>query len=222
MVEKQIHRLLTARDINLGDFNDKIKIIALGNRQMQTPIFEKIATALLKQHKVEIEYRDFEKQTTQRVLSPQHLVFYRDNWYLDAWCHERQNLRTFALARIQSLIVTDTPAISVDAKQRNAHFTKGYGLFAGDAAHIARLRFLPRVAHEIAAQNWHPDQQGTWENNDYVICVPYAKDKELLLDIMRYAPDVIVESPPELRDAVIKRLQQALMMHGSTSSLTSD
>ena len=23
----------------------------------------------------------------QRVVSPQRLVHYRDNWYLDAWCH---------------------------------------------------------------------------------------------------------------------------------------
>lgn len=215
-VEKQIHQLLSARKINLSQFNNKINIIALGYRHMHTHIFEKVATALLQQRDVQIDYRDFKQQsTTQRQLSPQRLVFYRENWYVDAWCHQRQDLRTFAVARIQQVQITTTPAKPVADEQLNTHFAKGYGLFAGIAPHTAQLRFLPRIAHEIASQHWHPQQTGHWENTDYVLRVPYAKDDELLLDILRYTPDVIVESPPELQAAVIKRLQQGLAMYNA-------
>ena len=31
---------------------------------------------------------------TDREVSPQRIVFYRGNWYLDAWCHLRQDLRS--------------------------------------------------------------------------------------------------------------------------------
>ena len=38
--------------------------------------------------------------TAERTVSPQRLTHYRDNWYLDAWDHEREALRSFALDRI--------------------------------------------------------------------------------------------------------------------------
>jgi len=41
------------------------------------------------------------QKTGQRTLSPQHLTHYRDNWYLDAWCHTKKALRTFLLDNIQ-------------------------------------------------------------------------------------------------------------------------
>ena len=44
--------------------------------------------------------------TTDRVVSPQRLVHYRDNWYLDAYCHLRERLSTFsidAMVRVQAL-----------------------------------------------------------------------------------------------------------------------
>jgi predicted DNA-binding transcriptional regulator YafY len=213
IIEKQIDQLLQARGIARHQLNDKIKIIALGNRHMLSEQFEKIVSQLLQQHDLHIAYGDFNQRLTQRQVSPQRLVFYRENWYLDAWCHQRQSLRTFAIARIQSLTCTDIPITPVDAAQLNAHFAQGYGLFAGPAPFTACLRFLPRVAHEIASQHWHPDQHGEWIDEDYRLHIPYADPSELLLDILRYTPDVIVESPPELREAVIQRLEQGLRMY---------
>ncbi len=40
-------------------------------------------------------------QFSERQISPQRLTHYRDNWYLDGWCHLREGLRTFALDAIQ-------------------------------------------------------------------------------------------------------------------------
>ena len=39
---------------------------------------------------------------SERTVSPQRLSYYRDNWYLDAWCHLREGLRTFALDAIET------------------------------------------------------------------------------------------------------------------------
>jgi predicted DNA-binding transcriptional regulator YafY len=37
---------------------------------------------------------------TEREVSPQRLVHYRDNWYLDAWCHLREDVRSFSIDAI--------------------------------------------------------------------------------------------------------------------------
>ena len=35
--------------------------------------------------------------STRRNVSPLRLIHYRDNWYLDAWCHRQNRLRTFSV-----------------------------------------------------------------------------------------------------------------------------
>ena len=35
------------------------------------------------------------REVTQRIVSPQRLSYYRENWYLDAWCHDKNALRKF-------------------------------------------------------------------------------------------------------------------------------
>ncbi len=38
---------------------------------------------------------------SERKVSPQRLMYYRDNRYLDVWCHLRGVLRCLALERIR-------------------------------------------------------------------------------------------------------------------------
>ena len=47
----------------------------------------------------------------KHVISPQRLVHYRDNWYLDAWCHMRKDLRSFAVDAIRAAEPLDERAL---------------------------------------------------------------------------------------------------------------
>ena len=79
--------------------------------------------------------------SSERRLSPQRLVHYRDNWYLDAWCHLRKGLRTFALDSIESVLTLDTPARSLSQQELDEHYSSAYGIFSGKADNRAVLRF---------------------------------------------------------------------------------
>src|SRR5262245_54106511 len=71
--------------------------------------FQLIAGALLEGKRLHLQYWNREKQErTTRDLSPQRLVHYRENWLLDAWCHEKNALRTFSLEAIEEVRVTIT------------------------------------------------------------------------------------------------------------------
>ena len=53
---------------------------------MPSGVFETIAAGTLKRRRVEIRYGARSTgETTERTISPQCLVHYRDNWYVDAW-----------------------------------------------------------------------------------------------------------------------------------------
>ncbi|MDD2990365.1 MAG: WYL domain-containing protein [Zoogloea sp.] len=140
------------------------------------------------------------KESTRRVISPQQLVHYRENWILDAWCHSKNALRSFALDAIQSIRVLDELAIEVSPKEMQEHFRSGYGIFAGAAAHRARLKFTSDRAQWVGKETWHHDQTSSYlDDGSYMLEVPYSNDQELIMDLLRHSPEVEVLGPPELR-----------------------
>ncbi len=70
-------------------------------------------------------------QTVERDISPQQLIHYRDNWYVDAWCHLRKDVRSFAIDAIQSAEILDTPAKELDLAAMRQQLDASYGIFAG-------------------------------------------------------------------------------------------
>lgn len=211
--ENKITHLLEQRGIPRNELEARIKIIPIAQRALPTRQLQHCFQALMQRQRLSIHYNDFKGNSSQRDVSPQRLTYYRDNWYLDAWCHNRKALRTFSLSRIKQSEHLDQPANNIESAQLDEHLTPGFGVFAGAATEQARLRFLPAIAQEIASQQWHPDQRGEWDGSDYLLTLPYSQSQELMLDIQRYLPHVIIESPNELRQQLIKHLQQALSQH---------
>ncbi|MGY6217315.1 helix-turn-helix transcriptional regulator [Methylolobus aquaticus] len=190
----------------------RVRVVSLGRREPDPAIFERAAAGLIKRTRQEIRYHGRgSAERTDRVISPQRLVHYRDNWYLDGWCHTREALRSFALERIESLSCTDEPAIELGDDGLDAHFAASYGLFGGPPRYTAILRFTAERARWVAEESWFPNQVGEFEpDGRYRLKLPYSDPTELLMDILNYGPDVEVLEPAELRDAVRERLRQAL------------
>jgi proteasome accessory factor C len=173
--------------------------------------FPAIASAVLQRQRLQIEYAARgSQQITQREISPQRLTHYRDNWYLDAWCHKSNGLRTFAVDCVRSAEVLEKPADDIDEPRLNHELGGSYGIFSGVPSATAVLRFTAERARWIAAEQWHPQQQAVWmPDGSYELSLPYHRDEELILDILRYGPDVEVMGPQTLRKTVADRLHQA-------------
>ena len=210
VIEQEVNALLDARGISASAFADHIKVLPLAHRQLPGKLFNKISEGLLARKQLQIDYVSYKGEKTTRKISPQTLVHYRENWYLDAWCHLRKNLRTFSIARMAGVQILETSATVIDKTRLNNHFTASYGIFAGSAKNAAHLRFSPAIAREIASQQWHPQQVGEWDGNDYLLTILYSDDRELLQDLLRHTPHVYVEAPVKLRKKLQSRLQRGL------------
>ena len=209
-VQSEINNLLKVRGINPSAFRDHIKVLPMAHQPMLGTIFQQISEALLLGKQIQISYRSYKGAETNRTISPQTLVHYRENWYLDAWCHLREELRTFHISRITKIQPLETSKKQVNQKQLKEHFTTSYGIFAGIARHTAKLRFDAAIAREISCQQWHPEQTGEWDGDQYLLTIPYSDDRELIQDILRHSPHVYVEAPSTLRKKVQTKLQQGL------------
>lgn len=217
-VEKLIKKLLDDRGLSKDEFERRVKFLPLAHRFQDSDVFFRVSEALLNRRQLTINYCSYDQQKSRRTLSPQAIVYYRENWYLDAWCHLRHGLRTFSIARIVKALVDDNPAEDISADRQQAHFADSYGIFSGGAKYRARLRFLSGIANEIASQQWHPQQQSQWDGDEYILSVPYSDDRELAQDILKHIPNVMVEEPATLAKIVESRLRDGLALFKSTNN----
>ena len=95
-------------------------------------------------------------QSAERIVSPRRLVYYRDNWYLEAWCHLRKGLRVFALDSIEDASLLEDAARNVPEAQLERELSGSYGIFAGTPTQRAVLRFSKERARWVAREQWHP------------------------------------------------------------------
>ena len=139
----------------------------------------------------------------------------KNNWYLDAWCHTKEDIRSFAIDAIQRVEILETKAIDISESKLKEELGSGYGIFSGKEVKWATLRFTPERARWIASERWHSKQVGKYsEDGSYELRVPYSKEPELIIDIMKYGPDVEVVEPKELRKAVQENLIKTLRNYG--------
>ena len=162
---------------------------------------------------VEHYSRAYDK-VTERELSPQHLVYYRDNWYLDAWCHWRKGLRTFSVDTIRKVHITKKNARSVALGVLNRHLASGYGIFSGDIKDIAKLRFNSERARWVSKEIWHANQVSKFDSDgNYLLELPFSDERELIMDILKFGPDVEVLAPDSLRAQVAQKLKDNLRLY---------
>lgn len=175
-------------------------------------IFTTVVTAVMKRLRLHIAYVGrHEGERTERDVSPQRLLNHRGNWYLGAWCHLREDLRTFALDRIQGARLLDDRIREVDGETLARIFDASYGIYAGEPVAWAVLRFSARQAAWEAFGQWHPRQEASFlPDGRYELKIPYADMGELVHEILARIPDVEVVEPAELREEVLERLREGV------------
>ena len=215
---QRVNELLVHRRLGLSEAGTRIRVLGMAARPAGEH-FQRLAAATLQRRRLDIRYRSRSRdEATEREISPQRLVHYRDNWYLDAWCHRRRALRSFSIDRVQSANELETPADEVPATELDEHFASAYGIFAGKANKTAVLRFSPERARWVGDERWHPEQSGQFlTDGAYELRIPYRDERELVMDILRHGREVEVIAPKALREVVVGQLREALGRYGITA-----
>ena len=218
-LKTRLKTLLASQGMDPTAVSERIQVIQSLRRKTPLRHFEVIAHATLKGRRVRIyHYNRNTHEHTTRELSPQRLTYYRENWYLDAWCHERNALRSFAVDAIESVEILEVDAYRLTKHEVDAVLNNGYGIFSGLEQQWAVLDFSPDRAQWLSRMTWHDDLNAKWlPNGWYRVEFPYNDDRELLNDILMHTPDVIVQSPKALQERVMAALQKGLSRYASES-----
>lgn len=218
-LQARLAALLEASGHSAAEITQRVRLLSMAKRTVESRFFTDITIALLERRCLEIDaWNRGRNDTSTRTISPQRLIHYRDNWYLDAWCHLRNDLRSFAVDAMQRVKVLRDKARNVATARLDAHYSSAYGIFAGQPKDWALLRFSPERARWVQSERWHPEQQSeVLPDGSYCLRLPYADERELVMDILRHGRHVEVVAPESLRRAVAEEVAAMSGMYCAAS-----
>ena len=192
----------------------RVKVIGTARRRVPSKHFELLGSALMQRRRLRLRYfKRSDRSESDREVSPQRLVNYRNTWYLDAWCHASDGLRRFALDAVRDAALLDAKAKHVALRELEADLDAGYGIYGGGGAKVkwATLVFNADAAQWVANEEWHPQQKSRWlADGRYELQVPYSDPTELTMDILRHGDSVVVTGDKALAARIRERLRAAL------------
>jgi predicted DNA-binding transcriptional regulator YafY len=211
-LQQRLDVMLNGQGLTSDTMSQRVLLVQAGKRRLKLKCFEHIAKATLERKQIKINH--FNRQSGKslsRTISPQQLVHYRDNWYVDAWCHLRKEVRSFAIDAISESEQLDADAKDLDSEQLRVSMKSGYGIFGGEATSFAKLKFSPERARWVQHEVWHPAQSGKLnDDGSYILEFPYSDERELIGDLLKHGAEVEVISPQTLRQNVSQEIRKSL------------
>ena len=203
--------MLSAADDTPEDVRARVRLLSSASKRSGSPHFETVARAAVKRRRLKLLYFTRSRNDrSERVVSPQVIVHYKENWYLVGWCHKADGLRMFALDAIEEAVIMKEPAKTVSKKLVEEIVGRDFGIYSGKDRKLAKLLFTAKQAPWVRSETWHKDQMGeSTEDGGFLLTVPYSDPRELVLEILRYGPDVRVLEPATLQLEVAQRLRAA-------------
>ncbi|MBI5583225.1 MAG: transcriptional regulator [Deltaproteobacteria bacterium] len=190
-------------------------LVPEGEAAPRAGFLESLNRAALQFQRVEFSYAALSSKTrTRRRVEPDYLFFQEGLWYLRGYCCLREESRTFALDRMESLKVLEEHFVP---RQRSGdeELASSFGSFLDGEPEEVILVFDPEIRLYIERRRWHPSQEKE-ELKDGRLKIRFrVKGLEGIGRwIYRWLPWVEVLTPKALREKVEEDLALALAKHG--------
>ena len=207
----RVTMMLSAADDTPEDVRARVRLLNSASKRIASPHFETVARAAVKSLRLRILYFTRSRNDrSERTVSPQVIVHYKENWYLIAWCHKADGLRMFALDAIETASVLNESTKVVPKDKIEEIIGRDFGIYSGAERQWAQLLFTAKQAPWVKSETWHRDQIAeVTADGGYLLTVPYSDLRELLMEILRFGPEVRVLAPPGLQQEVAQRLRDA-------------
>ncbi|MCF7939386.1 MAG: WYL domain-containing protein [Spirochaetales bacterium] len=151
------------------------------------------------------------KKSVRRTFQPYHAICHKSQWYLIGLEEVKQDIRIFALSRMNNLILTNR-VFSVPVGFAIEDFVDhNFGIFINQQNYIVRLRVAAEVHTFFTERIWHEKQELTEQTDgSLLLSFPTNQLEEVMFWVMSWGEHVVVEEPKELVDMVRTRLELSL------------
>lgn len=160
---------------------------------------------------LKIAYRNLENEASERLIEPERVINYNGTWYIVCFDRKSNDIRTFHLARIEKVTLTDEkfmthkdgyPNMNFKSYQDelNSRVSSGYGIFMGKTVRKVTIAFYGNGKRIIESQQWHTRQKLIRGRDDEpsLLTFPVASFTEVLGKILSFGALAKPVEPPEL------------------------
>ena len=178
--------------------------------------FAAVQEAAQRQYRIEIDYFTMSRgESTRRRVAPYKVWFYDETFYLIGHCAMRNDIRLFAIDRIENVTPTEEAFEIPDDFDAESYMAKSFGVFQGDPVTV-RIRFSPESAGYVTEKRWHPSQTLTPEpDGSIVFTAEVAGIDEIKRWIMGWGNTAQVLEPPALRAAIAREAKKMVKFYES-------
>ncbi len=167
---------------DMGTFPEKMKVCEQAVQNSQS---------------LEIDYISREGEHSKRVIDPHVLIFKQNVWYVYAYCHTRQDFRTFKIGRIKSARFNGRNFVKKEINRSDIPLNFEYSSEQLVPVTLKiRKDALADVEELLGVDNVEPRGKGL------VATVSLPDDETLIGKILSYGGKVKVISPQSLKDSV--------------------
>lgn len=164
-----------------------------GNKGWDDSKFEKLKTAVIHHKEIKILYENTRSETRERVVQPLKLSFKSKEWYLKAFCLEKQDFRIFKLNRILELELLEKIFVPRPwPEQENDSLPSCPGIV---------LLFSKEIGYRVYDE-FDKTQVERQKNGDLKVCTEMPVDPWLTGYLLSFGTEIEIVEPEYLREMV--------------------
>ena len=182
----------------------------VGGRDADTrPVISRLLEATLHSRQATLLYHSRSSDRTKSYLvHPYRLAYAQGGMYLLAYVPEYQEVRTFALERIEDVALLEERFTAVE-ELPEAAFPHSLGVHSGPPAHV-EIQFAPEAADYVRTREWHESQMITdTPGGSIVVSLNVCIDRALESWVLSFGPAAKVLFPASLANEIAAALRQA-------------
>lgn len=178
---------------NPGLYRKKIDVI---NRAIQNNV------------SLSLVYTDRHEAQTQRLFDPYFIVLKEGIWYTYGWCHIREDLRLFKLARIHSILATEKPFERRDSDV----YEKLKGNFDDCPLIDIELEFSSTITGDI--EEWLGAEAIFERDTKLIAGATLYSGRQLINKLLSFGSSIKVLHPSFLREELLVECRRILRYAG--------
>lgn len=175
-----------------------------GNRDQDKEQFEHLKQAILEKRMLTFTYVDGYGKETQRKIYPVKLAFKSKAWYLQGYCLDKQDYRTFKVTRMANTGVTEEPipdslptAPAIEPKEMNF-----------DSLVTIKLKFSPQSAYRIYDEFVQTQNVSQNEAGETILSVELPEDSWIYGYLLSFGSQMEVLEPEHIRERLLQEARK--------------
>lgn len=184
--------------------NSNNVVIDISPFEMQKEVnqhYKQLHKAIEEKRCVKIKYHSIDKGDTNRIIEPLVLLFKTSNWYLYAYCRQKQTLRCFKLLRIQNIEILEEKFTDRDID---------IGKFDDFFTDIEEVEIVLKTNKEFAKfiQEYHYVTNIKEQEQEILITIKYPLNNWVYSVILGFGNQATVISPENVKSNVAQTINE--------------